>query len=310
MKNTYQLAKLRRILIVIGVILLANYPIAFAICHDITPHFTTLVITILTISILYGLFSLSGPYDFHAILIGLLAGNLVALLTWMVSFRDVVIHVVDINKLSVFYSLGVFTPIMIQFLLTLKRERKKVSYSRMGLTIGVILTLLAYLLLRLIRRVFHDTYYFNFFHFTLGLIVGLITILIIQFVLTQHILVFHKLSSYLKVMVKPIIAFFLGYILIMFTFTGIYALAYFSDPQLFTHLKNDPFGELMFYSFSTITGMTFSVVEPQHPIAFFLTTAEHFLGLIWMTVVFAAALAYLQAPFSLISAQNTSKNLD
>jgi hypothetical protein len=114
---------------------------------------------------------------------------------------------------------------------------------------------------------------------------------------------FQKLSLYLKVMLKPILAFFLGYILIMFTFTGLFTLAYFHDKSIFNHLDHDIFGEMMFYSFSTITSIGFSVIEPQKPLAFFLTSIENFLGLIWMTVVFAAALAHLQAPFRRISHQ-------
>ena len=60
---------------------------------------------------------------------------------------------------------------------------------------------------------------------------------------------------------------------------------------------------MMFYSFSTITGIGFSVIDPQKPLAFILTSTENFLGLVWITVVFAAALAHLQIPFRRISFQ-------
>ena len=286
-----------------AIIVALNYPIAFAICHDITPHFTTLITTILIISLLYGFSTLCGPHHFHAVLIGLLAGNLIALLTWVVSFRDVIFHLSDLNKLSVFYSLGVFLPTSFQLIMSIKQDKSETAKLHSVLTIAITASLFGYLMFRLLNRVFHDTVAFDFFHFSLGFIVGVITAGIIHFMLSRNILVFQKLSLYLKVMLKPIVAFFLGYLLIMFTFAGIYTLAYFSDNAVFTHLKNDTFGELMFYSFSTITGMSFSVVEPQNPIAFFLTTAEHFLGLVWMSVVFAAALAHLQVPFSRISAQ-------
>lgn len=286
-----------------GVIMLLNHPIAYAICRDITPHYTTLVVTIIIISVLYGYIALFGPHHFHAVLIGLLAGNLISLLTWMVSFRDVIFHFSDPDKLSVFYSIGVFIPATIQFFLVLKQDESPTKKLHIISTAFVTVSLFVYLVYRLFHRQFYDPTEYNYFHFSLGLVVGFITAFTIRFIVSRNILVFQKLSLYLEVMLKPIVAFFLGYLLIMFMFSGIYTLAYFADGAIFTHLKNDPFGELMFYSFSTITGMSFSAVEPQSPFAFFLTTAEHFLGLVWMTVVFAAALAHLQVPFRRISMQ-------
>src|SRR3990167_11456922 len=90
-------------ILVSGIIVLLNYPIAFSICHDITPHFTTLVTTLLVLSVLYGFSTLCGPHHFHAVLIGLLAGNLIALFTWMISFREIVFGIIDSEKLSAFF---------------------------------------------------------------------------------------------------------------------------------------------------------------------------------------------------------------
>ena len=286
-----------------GLIVLLNYPITYAICHDITAHYTTLITTILIISLLYGFSVLCGPHHFHAVLIGLLAGNLLALLTWIVSFRDIVFHLTDQNKLSVFYSLGVFFPTMFQFFLNFKQDKSDTKKLHIILTSLITGFLFGYLLYKLFHRQFYDLGQNNVYHFLFGFSAGIITALIIRFVMTKNILVFQKLYLYLEVMAKPIVAFFLGYLLIMFTFAGIYTLAYFANNTIFTHLQNDTFGELMFYSFCTMTGMSFSVVEPQHPVTFFLTTVEHFLGLVWMTVVFAAALAHLQLPFRRISQQ-------
>lgn len=288
-------------MIVSGLIVLLNYPVVHGVCHDISQHYTTLIVTILVLSVLYGFSALCSPQHFHAILIGLLAGNLIALLTWIVSFRDVIFHFSDPDKLSFFYSLGVLIPSTVQFFTTFKQNDSQTKKLHIALTSMITISLFGYIVYRFFHQNFYDTNLYNFFHLILGLVVGIITVSVIRFVITYNILVFEKLSLYLEAMLKPIIAFFLGYLLIMFTFSGIYTLAYLSDNTIFNHLYNDPFGELMFYSFSVITGMTFSVVEPQHPITFFLTTAEHFLGLVWMTVVFAAALAHLQLPFRKIS---------
>lgn len=284
-----------------GIILLLNYPIVHGVCHDISRHYTTLIVTILTLSVLYGFSALCSPQHFHAVLIGLLAGNLIALLTWIVSFRDVVFHFSDPDKLSFFYSLGVLIPSTVQFFTTFKQNDSQTKKLHIFLTSMITLSLFGYIVYRYHYLNIHDGGLYNTFHLTLGLVVGIVTVSVIRFVITHNVLVFEKLSLYLEAMLKPIAAFFLGYLLIMFTFSGIYTLAYLSDNSIFNHLYNDPFGELMFYSFSVITGMTFSVVEPQHPITFFLTTVEHFLGLVWMTVVFAAALAHLQLPFRKIS---------
>lgn len=298
---TNRLTWMLKTMIVSGLIVLLNYPIVHGVCHDISPHYTTLIVTILVLSVLYGFSALCSPQHFHAVLIGLLAGNLIALMTWIVSFRDVIFHFSDPDKLSVFYSLGVLIPSTVQFFTTFKQNDSQTKKLHIVLTSMMTIFLFGYIAYRFSLQNIYDSNLYNFFHLVLGLVVGIITVNAIRFVITRNILVFEKLSLYLEAMLKPIVAFFLGYLLIMFTFSGIYTLAYLSDKTIFNQLYNDPFGELMFYSFSVITGMTFSVVEPQHPITFFLTTVEHFLGLVWMTVVFAAALAHLQLPFRKIS---------
>lgn len=298
-----RLSWMLKTILVTAIIVLCNYPIAFAICHDISSHSTTLLTTLLIISLLYGFSALCGPHHFHALLIGLLAGNLIAVLTWIVSFRDVVFHLSDPDKLSVFYSLGVFLPAAVQFYLSAKENKSDFKKLHLFLTTGIITLLFGYLIYQLIHRILHDSFSYNFFHLSLGFVVGLITAVIIHLMLSRHLLMFEKLYLYLAVMLKPILAFFLGYLLIMFTFTGLFTIAYFYDHTIFNHLNNDKFGDMMFYSFSTITGIGFSVIEPQKPLAFILTTTENFLGLVWITVVFAAALAYLQLPFRHISVQ-------
>lgn len=298
-----RLAWMLKTIFISGIIVLLNYPIAFSVCHDITPHFTTLITTLLILSVLYGFSTLCGPHHFHAVLIGLLAGNLIALFTWMASFREIVFGIYDPEKLSVFYSLGIFIPATIHFFLSVKQDESQTKTMHITLTSLGSIGLFFYLLIKLVYRQLHEPQTLNFYHFGMGLLIGSLTALIIHIVMNKNILVFQKLTLYLEVMMKPIIAFFLGYLLIMFTFAGIYTIFYFADHTIFTPIKNDVFGEMLFYSFSTITGMTFSAVEPIQPLSFFLSTAEHFLGLVWMTVVFAAALAHLQLPFKRISLQ-------
>ncbi|EKD78205.1 MAG: hypothetical protein ACD_42C00002G0004 [uncultured bacterium] len=285
------------------IIILCNYPIAYAVCHDITLHFTTLITTILIISLLYGFSTLCGPHHFHSILIGILAGDLIALLTWVVSFRELIFHLTDTDKLSILYSLGVAIPAGYQFFLSIKRDRSSTHFLHILLTALIYVVLMVYLFVRLYFRLIHDSTAFEFFHFTLGFSVGLLTAIVIHIILTRNLLVFEKLSYYLDVMAKPVIAFFLGYLLIMFIFAGLYTMVYFTYNDAFTRLSSDVFGDLLFYSFSTITGLGISVIVPHKPIVLFLTIAENFLGLVWMSVVFAAALAYLQSPFQRISRQ-------
>lgn len=300
---THRMNWFLKTIFVMAILVIANYPLAFAICRDISPHGSTLMVTILVISMLYGFSILCGPHHFHAVLIGLLAGNLISVLTWMGSFRDNWLHLTDHNKLSVYYCLGVFIPALYQFYLNMRDDKSDTKILHRILAILMIVSLLGYLTYKFFHMFYSDTAYFDIFHLLLGLVIGTISALIIHFTVTRNLLVFEKLSLYLKVMIKPIMAFFLGYILIMFTFTGLYMLAYYADPDIFSHLKTDTFGEIMFYSFSTITGLGFSILEPEKPITFFLTCVENFLGLVWMSVVFAAALAHLQLPFRRISLQ-------
>lgn len=297
----HRLTWMLKTVLVMGIILLCNYPVAFTISNDISPYSNTLIVTLLTISLLYSFSALCGPHHFHAVLIGLLAGNLLAFLTWVGSFLVTLLHINDYNTLSTFYSVGIFIPAAIQFFLSTRHDTTETRQIHIVLTTLVTLSLFGYLVYRLYHRLVIESSYFNFFHFSSGFLIGCITAGFIHLVLTRNLLVFHRLYLYLEVMLKPIIAFFLGYLSIILTFTGFYALAYFSDPAIFSRLTNDRFGDLLFYSFSVITGMGFSVIMPEKPVAFVLTTIENFMGLIWITVVFAAAIAYLQEPFRKIS---------
>src|SRR3990167_2373914 len=216
-------------ILVSGIIVLLNYPIAYAICHDITPHFTTLISTLLVLSVLYGFSTLCGPHHFHAVLIGLLAGNLIALFTWMVSFREIIFGIYDPEKLSTFYSLGVFIPATIHFFLSAKQDDSHTKTMHIVLTSLGSLSLFYYLLSQLIYRQIHEPQSLNFYHFGVGLLIGSIAAFMIHIVMNKNILVFQKLSLYIEVMVKPIMAFFLGYLLIMFTFSGLYTIFYFAN---------------------------------------------------------------------------------
>lgn len=286
------------------IIVLSVYPIVFAVSRDLNMQTPTLVISILGISVLYGFLGYYYSARFiHGILLGVLVGYSVGVLSWLLAFREEVFHFSDNDMLSSFYSCGVFLPIAVRFFSLVKKNNIHFTVFHRLSTRLIIFVLLFFILYSAMGKVKYESFSLIAFHFILGAIVGILTMIVVHYITSRNLLMFDRLTKYLAVMVKPILAFFLGYLFIMFLFTGLYTLTYTTNPTVFSHLKNDKFGDMMFYSFSVITGLGFSVIQPEKPIALFLTTCENFMGLIWMSVVFSAALAYLQAPFARITSQ-------
>lgn len=165
----------------------------------------------------------------------------------------------------------------------------------------IFLFVAAYLILNLTESATTHPWYLRFSALFIGLCIGSLVWFVVQKLVAKRIHLYEKISAYLKVMAKPVVAFFIGYLVIMLCFAGLYSLAYIHDHQVFNHLKNDSLTDMLYYSFSIITGLGFSIIEPEKPITLFLTGLENFLGLVWVTVIFAATIAYLQKPFEALS---------
>jgi len=110
--------------------------------------------------------------------------------------------------------------------------------------------------------------------------------------------VFGILIDYMRAMFLPISAFFIGYFLILLAFSGIYAVLAMYDPTAFTGATMPwRLHEYIYYSVITITTVGDPDIFAHTALAKWLTMAEIMLGLMWTTVVLAAAVGYLQRTF-------------
>jgi len=116
--------------------------------------------------------------------------------------------------------------------------------------------------------------------------------------------VFSILIDYMRAMFLPISAFFIGYFLILLTFAGIYAVLALHDPSAFAGASVPwKLYEYIYYSVITITTVGDPDIYAHTALAKWLTMTEIILGLMWTTVVLAAAVGYLQRTFRDLAAK-------
>jgi hypothetical protein len=93
----------------------------------------------------------------------------------------------------------------------------------------------------------------------------------------------------------PIGGFALGYLVIAFIFTGLFAAVWRGDSAAFKGLPEHPqLIDFAYYSVMTISTTGYGDVAPQSPPAKLLASAETLAGLTWTLVVFAAVLTVIQ----------------
>jgi hypothetical protein len=97
----------------------------------------------------------------------------------------------------------------------------------------------------------------------------------------------------------PIGGFALGYLVIAFIFTGLFAAVWRADSAAFKGLPAHPqLIDFAYYSVMTISTTGYGDVAPQSPPAKLLASAEALAGLTWTVVVFAAVLTLVQRRLS------------
>lgn len=288
-------------IVFIALVFITNFPFAYAITHDHQIFHLFFTFTFTVLPIVYGLSTLSHSGFFAAYFISTLIGYITMLSSWFI------FHINDlspfITQLSLaYYTVGLLLPALPNLYRTyLRLTHQKLLWLNFMIQFGLLGLFLGLLLLELgiwSQSKLSITELFSFF---IGIIISASIWILVKNVFIKKLHVYTKLVAYMSVMGKPIIGFFIGYLTIMLFFTGLYSLHYHMDNTSFNNLENDVFISMLYYSFSIITGLGFSVIEPEKPVTFFLTGLENFMGLVWITVVFAAALAYLQEPFKKLS---------
>ncbi|MBU1926971.1 MAG: potassium channel family protein, partial [Gammaproteobacteria bacterium] len=139
-----------------------------------------------------------------------------------------------------------------------------------------------------------------------GLCIGLFYSVFIRDWLLPILNILNILLDYMRAMFLPMSAFFVGYFLIILTFTGIYGTLSLIDITAFKGI-NLPwkFSEYVYYSIVSITTLGTANIKAYSELAKIMTSIEVLMGLMWTTVVLAATIAYLQKTFSKLAEKHS-----
>jgi hypothetical protein len=120
-------------------------------------------------------------------------------------------------------------------------------------------------------------------------------------------LVLRSLWPYIKAMMAPTATFILGYLMIAFIFAGFMGALYRVDPASFNGVRGDQpsFFVFFYYTLVTMTTVGYGDIAPASTFARILSSSAALVSLCWVTVVFAAVIAFLQPRFARILSQAT-----
>lgn len=298
----------------VSLVFLAIYPFSFGITSDTGLLNNTSALTLTVVPIIYGLATISYTGLLASICTSTLIGYILLLISWFLANTLFMNSYLFTQQGFNLYNFGLLLPALPNLYHIFKR---RVEQELLWVNLVIQLFLCAFVVSLIINDVFmwgeplKD--YFrneNVLCLGIGIIVGGIIWFFVQKAFIKNLHMYNQLAEYVKIMSKPTIGFFTGYLSIMLLFAGLYSLCYYHDGTVFNKLNENTFASMLYYSFSIITGLGFSVIEPEKPITFFLTGLENFLGLVWVTVVFAGALAYFQEPFKRIARLQKKEDQD
>lgn len=301
--------KLLSVLLITIIVFILNYPLTYAVVVS-GQHLNTRYAFILAIvSVIYALtiylrmsIEKERVHVIYPIAYGTFLGYILCFISALLSAHDSIFTFMSDHYGYQLYNIGVVLPMFIIVFFHRKPEQRKVFPIRQAL-IGLFYWAVIYLY-------FYEDFHAvktsrNLFTGLLALLLGVaISSILLRFVylsVRKNIRVFRRVTHYLGVMTKPVTAFFLGYIVIILFFTGLYSLMDAIETNAFKHLVEKDFWQYLFFSYNTITAWGGSGIIPTSELSMALSILENFIGLIWITVIFAATLAYLQRPFIDIS---------
>jgi hypothetical protein len=120
--------------------------------------------------------------------------------------------------------------------------------------------------------------------------------------LNPTIIVAGNVIPYLREMVVPTIAFVMGYLLIVFLFANFYWFMWLRNAASFNHVPpSASLGSFLYFSLVTMATVGYGDITPNSTLARTVVGIEILVGLGWVTLVFAAVIAYLQPRFKQIT---------
>ncbi len=113
---------------------------------------------------------------------------------------------------------------------------------------------------------------------------------------------FSHMIDYLVIMILPAAAFFIGYFVIALVFSGFYAVIEQFLPGSFAYSNGQiPFNDYLYFSIMTISTLGDANISAIGLVVRWVEILELIVGLIWVTVVLAATLGFVQEKFNVIA---------
>lgn len=123
-----------------------------------------------------------------------------------------------------------------------------------------------------------------------------------------RLLALRSLWPYIQVMLAPTATFVLGYLMIAFIFAGFMGALYRLDHASFVGIHGEPsFFVFFYYALVTMTTVGYGDIAPASSAARLLSSAAALKALCWVTVVFAAVIAFLQPRFARILKEGNAR---
>ena len=131
-----------------------------------------------------------------------------------------------------------------------------------------------------------------------GVIQGALFGLIIFFIQDKFIhpktAFFYNIMQHVRLMSGPITFFFTGFFLISIVFSGFYAFIGGANGAAFSPHNPVSLGGYLYFSFNVSSGLVDTNYTPYLPIAKWAVVLEEIASLIWLTIIIAAAISYIE----------------
>ena len=143
-----------------------------------------------------------------------------------------------------------------------------------------------------------------------GLLFGFVLYNVVNLVLLPEIEVYKVMIKYLQAMLLPVGAFIVGYLVLILLFAGFFTLCYRANISSFVGSSHYTFLHFVYYSINIITTLGATQIEASSSTAKILAGTEVVLGMMWVTVILAAAISHFQTQFNKINIDVQKATID
>jgi hypothetical protein len=293
---------------IILIVFFMTFPLAYSLTHSVVDITIKYALILSAIPCFFALFlyikhqaDKQEFYLFHPILFGILIGYLLYFLIALCLLNPFFYNLIINQGTYEAFNIGLISPQLLLLFLFIPHAINKDEYHILLLFFLYLCLLLSYIYVDIVF--FDKTIPFPsaLISVFMGFCITFSAMFICFFFFRERVKTFFVIGGYIKTMTKPVAAFFLGYFIIVLFFAGIHASIAVINEAAFSLKSTNKFFDFFFYSYCTLTGFIESGIKPLTRTAIMVSIFENFLGLVWVTVVFAATIGYLQESFSALS---------